>query len=122
MFGIIVFSSLSEELYELNQCMVEVACDGIESLRAISEEYKVTKSGSNSYDIIAAAKNYLANSPMRWIFLHVKGHEKKNRAEFDIWERLNIDCDKESGEFREWCVRQHRPPCSLTLPKEPRAR
>jgi hypothetical protein len=48
-----------------------------------------------------------------------KRASEKPKAEFDIWERLNYDCDKDAGEFREWCERQHRSNYSITLPKEP---
>jgi hypothetical protein len=120
MLSIIVFMSLVVECYELDQVSVEMACDGIEALREISEEYKVTKSGSNSYDFIAAAKSHLAISPLKWKFRHLRGHQKKAKTEFGIiWERLNDDCDKVAGAFREWCERQHTPNYSLTLPKEP---
>jgi hypothetical protein len=78
---------------------VEAACDGIEALRAISEECKVTKSGRNSYDFIAAAKSHLAMSPLKWEFRHVRGHQKKPKTEIEIWERLNDDCDKEAGKL-----------------------
>jgi hypothetical protein len=71
----------------------------MEALREISEEYKVAKSGKNSYDFIAAAKNHLAISPLKWKFRHVKGQPKKPKAQLDIWERLNDDCGKEVGEF-----------------------
>jgi hypothetical protein len=64
---------------------------------AISEEFKVMKSGSNSYDFILAAKNHLEISPLTWKCGHVKGHQKKPKAEFDIWQKLNDYCDKESG-------------------------
>jgi hypothetical protein len=62
MFSIIVFISL---VVKFDQDRLEIACDGIEALRAISEEYKVTKSGSNLYDFIAAAKTHLATSPLK---------------------------------------------------------
>jgi hypothetical protein len=77
------------EFFEMDQGKLEIACDGIEALREISEEYKVTKSGRKSYDFITAAKTYLATSPLKWKFKHVRGHQKKPKAEFDIWERLN---------------------------------
>jgi hypothetical protein len=65
MFGIIVLISLAVDFYEMDQGKVEVACDGVESLQEISEEYKVTKSGSNSYDFTASAKSHMATSPLK---------------------------------------------------------
>jgi hypothetical protein len=77
----------------------------------------VTKSGRNSYDFIAAATKHLATSPLKLKFRHVKGHQKKTKAELDIWERLNDDCDKEGGEFLELCERQHQSNYSMKLSK-----
>jgi hypothetical protein len=94
MFRIIVFILLVVKFYELDQVRLELACNRIEAIREISEAYKVTKSGSNVYAFIAAAKNHLAISPLKWKFRHVKGHQEKPKAELDIWERPNNDFDK----------------------------
>jgi hypothetical protein len=64
----------------LDYYIVELACDGKEALQPISKEYKVTKSGSNSYDIIAAAKKHLATLPIQRKFRHVRGNQKTPKA------------------------------------------
>jgi hypothetical protein len=89
MFSIVIFVNLIVEYYEIQEVTIEVACDGIEALRAISRESQTPQSGSNSFDIVAPARKNLSQSPLRWTFRHVKGHQDKPRDEFDIWERLN---------------------------------
>jgi hypothetical protein len=95
-------------LVHLEEGQIEVACDGIEALNVISEEYKAPKNGGKSYDMIGSARQYLEKSLIKWTFRHFIGHQKKPRREFNMWEQLKNDCDKEAGEFWEWCERQHR--------------
>jgi hypothetical protein len=99
MFSIIIFVDLIVEYYEIQEGSIEVACDGIEALRAISRESRTPKSGSNSFDIVTAARKHLSQSTLRWTFRNVRGHQEKPRDEFDIWERLNDDCGKDAGVF-----------------------
>jgi hypothetical protein len=118
MFSIIIFIALIVEYYEIQQGSVEVACDEIEALRAVSREFRTPKSGSNSFDIVAPTRKHLSQSPLIWTFRNLKGHQDKLREEFDIWERLNDDCDNDAGVFREWCESQHIPNHSISFPLE----
>jgi hypothetical protein len=72
----------------------------------ISEEYKSPKSGDKSYDMIGSTRQYLSKSLIKWI--------KNPRSEFDMWEQLNDEWDKEAGKFRKWCERQHRATYCIT--------
>jgi hypothetical protein len=118
MFSIIVQVALIVEYYEVQEGSIKVACNGIEALRAISQYFRTPKSGSNSFDIVAPARKYSSQSSLKWTFRHVKGHQDKPREEFEIWERLNVDCDKDAGLFREWRGSQNRPSHSISFPQE----
>jgi hypothetical protein len=67
---------------------------------------------------VAPTRKYLSQSTLNWKFRHVKKHQDKPREEFDIWERLNDEFNKDAGLFREWCESQNRPNHSILPPQE----
>jgi hypothetical protein len=109
MFSIIVFLSLIVEFFHVKEGRIEVVCDGIKVLRSIYHEFNMVKGGANSFDLVVSARKYLSLPPLKWTFQHVKGHQDKPHEEFDLLERLNDDCDEDSGVFWELCVSQNIP-------------
>jgi hypothetical protein len=43
----------------------------------------------------------------------MKGHQKKPKEEFDLWEWTNDDCDRDTGVFHKACEQQDRPNISF---------
>jgi hypothetical protein len=63
------------EYYDVQSGTVELTCDGIQALEYVFDMDKSVTAANNSYDLIMAMRNMIAESRIIWKRRHVEGHQ-----------------------------------------------
>ena len=108
--GIVVMAKAVCRKHSVNTGSLEIGCDNIGALKAISGG-RTPNCRWNSYDIISAIKHEMETSNITWTFKHVTGHQddKKTYDELDEWAQANVWADKEAKAYLTAYVRMNCP-------------
>ena len=78
---------------------ITVACDNQSALKSAFQHNHVT-SKSKSRDILQAIYLQRRLTSLKWIPMHVRGHQDGKKEILTDWEQANVDCDDLAGHAR----------------------
>jgi hypothetical protein len=83
--------------HKIEKGVVTIGCDGLSALRQGLQASDITNPAMAQFDIIAAIRNAMMRSPVKWNKKHIKGHQDADpNATLDRWALLNIAMDVEA--------------------------
>ena len=97
---------------------VKIYCDGKGAIEAISNNYNVAKTSRKHYDLIQAIWTIINRTKIKWLFIHVKGHQDEHveYGKLTRIEKLNIMADNIAKTFNYSIADNENSHIHLVLP------
>jgi hypothetical protein len=95
MVGIILTVNAICKEYNITRGAVTAKCDGEGTINCVKYFHPITKNSRKHFDLILALKTAIEVSPIKWQFLHLKGHQDRyiSYSQLNRWAQLNVLAD-----------------------------
>jgi hypothetical protein len=94
-FGQVTLVNALCKTHGITQGAIECGCDSLGALQKVFIlDTDIKTAGSNFDLLLSATRTAIRDSPVTWIFRHVKGHQDDDiETNLDRWALLNIEMD-----------------------------
>jgi hypothetical protein len=100
LLGIVVTVCEICKVHRIVEGRITVACDGEEALLRAFDPDRYTTTKSQNFDLILGIRKLTSESPIKWSFRHVYGHQDDDPyAVLDRWATLNTEMDTAAKEY-----------------------
>ena len=87
LYGMATMICMLCKFYQITEGEVELACDGLQSLKHVSRMEVTTEAKAPQFYLLAATRRVFRKCPVTVKFRHVKGHQDDNFfADLDEWQ------------------------------------
>ena len=92
-YSILVMAKKVCDYFQISQGSIELGCDEQSALDKAFNYVSIIRIEDADYDLLHAIRTLWAQSPIRWKFRHVKGHQDdvSHFDDLDRWARLNVE-------------------------------
>ena len=95
MLGLVMTINEFCKAHNITEGTVTAKCDGEGTIKILQWMHGIIKNSRKHFDIILALQQAIESSPVRWQFIHLKGHQDKyvSFSQLDRWAQLNVMAD-----------------------------